>query len=576
MGVYGTTIITGATPVVNGTSGRILYNNSSAVGEMTTSGSGTVVALVTNPVFPASITVGAAAGATGTILFNGTTSGTVTLSTADAAGTWTMKLPTSAGTNTYLLQTDGSGNTSWVAPPSGGLTIGTTTITSGTNGRILYDNSGVVGEATVTGTLGSVVLSDSPSLTTVATLTRTSVGTTSADGLVLTNTTAAAAGAQQYSPRLRLTGQGWKTNATAASQTVDWIIENQPVQGAAAPTTNLIIASQINAGGYTTQLQLSGGTVSTSESGITGFAGFASTGATTSGFFIGSGGGNPTVQIQRSGNGHLRINGTTCAILNSLAITSDIANPESNGAWLYVDAANILAQRNSTNAQTFRVYGTTTGSKYVTITHNGTDGTINTSAGKLNLSAFAGSTTYIGNNSAGSSIAVSTGGSSQTATSGTYITNEITGSFAPSSTSTMVSIPLHINPTINYSAGTPGAGSYQALRIAVVETALPTGTNYLIHANAGASGTTARFLVESANGALTACAGTAIPAGGATGSGLKVSSTANFGVFFGSGAPSLSAAKGSMYLRSDGSGTTDRAYINTDGGTTWTALTTVA
>jgi hypothetical protein len=69
---------------------------------------------------------------------------------------------------------------------------------------------------------------------------------------------------------------------------------------------------------------------------------------------------------------------------------------------------------------------------------------------------------------------------------------------------------------------------------------------------------------------------TAIPAGGTAGAGLLVSSTANFGVFFGSGAPSLSAAKGSLYLRSDGSGTTDRAYINTDGSTGWTAITTAA
>lgn len=69
---------------------------------------------------------------------------------------------------------------------------------------------------------------------------------------------------------------------------------------------------------------------------------------------------------------------------------------------------------------------------------------------------------------------------------------------------------------------------------------------------------------------------TAIPAGGTAGSGLLVSSTSNFGVFFGSGAPTLAAAKGSLYLRSDGSGTTDRAYINTDGASTWTALTTVA
>lgn len=69
---------------------------------------------------------------------------------------------------------------------------------------------------------------------------------------------------------------------------------------------------------------------------------------------------------------------------------------------------------------------------------------------------------------------------------------------------------------------------------------------------------------------------TAIPAGGTAGAGYKFSSTSNFGVFFGSGAPTLSAAKGSLYLRSDGSTTNDRAYINTNGTTTWTALTTVA
>jgi hypothetical protein len=68
----------------------------------------------------------------------------------------------------------------------------------------------------------------------------------------------------------------------------------------------------------------------------------------------------------------------------------------------------------------------------------------------------------------------------------------------------------------------------------------------------------------------------AIPAGGVAGRGLSFSSTTNFGVFFGSGAPTLSAAKGSLYLRSDGSGTGDRMYVNTDGSTAWTAVTTAA
>jgi hypothetical protein len=75
---------------------------------------------------------------------------------------------------------------------------------------------------------------------------------------------------------------------------------------------------------------------------------------------------------------------------------------------------------------------------------------------------------------------------------------------------------------------------------------------------------------------LTVNGATAIPAGGTAGAGLMVSTTANFGVFFGSGAPTLSAAKGSLYLRSDGSTVNDRMYVNTNGSTTWTSVVTSA
>jgi hypothetical protein len=68
----------------------------------------------------------------------------------------------------------------------------------------------------------------------------------------------------------------------------------------------------------------------------------------------------------------------------------------------------------------------------------------------------------------------------------------------------------------------------------------------------------------------------AIPTGGSTTQALNFSSTANFGIFYGSGAPTLSAAQGSLYLRSDGSSTSTRMYVNTNGSTTWTAVTTVA
>jgi len=48
------------------------------------------------------------------------------------------------------------------------------------------------------------------------------------------------------------------------------------------------------------------------------------------------------------------------------------------------------------------------------------------------------------------------------------------------------------------------------------------------------------------------------------------------GVYAGSGAPTFAAKKGSLYLNTAGSSTGDRAYINTDGSTTWTAVTTAA
>jgi len=75
---------------------------------------------------------------------------------------------------------------------------------------------------------------------------------------------------------------------------------------------------------------------------------------------------------------------------------------------------------------------------------------------------------------------------------------------------------------------------------------------------------------------VTVSAGTATPANGSTAARLLFGTTAGFGIYYGSGAPTVSAAQGSLYLRSDGTTTNDRAYINSSGSTTWTALTTAA
>lgn len=76
-------------------------------------------------------------------------------------------------------------------------------------------------------------------------------------------------------------------------------------------------------------------------------------------------------------------------------------------------------------------------------------------------------------------------------------------------------------------------------------------------------------------GPVTVSNATATPAGGTAGQGLLFGTTTNFGIFYGSSTPTLSAAKGSLYLRSDGAQNA-RLYINTDGSTTWTAFSTAS
>ena len=157
------------------------------------------------------------------IVIAGDTSGTVTLQAPAVSGSTVLTLPASSGnlvaspvsvanggtgitsystgdivyasaTNTLSKLTAGTngsvltlaaGVPSWAAAGGGGLTVGTTTITGGTTGRILYDNSGVVGELATTGS-GSVVLATSPTLVTPILGTPTSGTLTNATGLPLT------------------------------------------------------------------------------------------------------------------------------------------------------------------------------------------------------------------------------------------------------------------------------------------------------------------------------------------------------------------------------------------------------
>lgn len=127
----------------------------------------------------------------------GATSGTITFQPQSAAGTYNWNWPTTAGTSGYLLTSGGGGSTAmtWTDPSTlGGITIDSTTITSGTNTRILYNNSGVVGEYSVTGTGTTAVLSTSPSFTTSIVTPVVNGSTSSAGSLSLQSTTNATKG----------------------------------------------------------------------------------------------------------------------------------------------------------------------------------------------------------------------------------------------------------------------------------------------------------------------------------------------------------------------------------------------
>jgi hypothetical protein len=78
-----------------------------------------------------------------------------------------------------------------------------------------------------------------------------------------------------------------------------------------------------------------------------------------------------------------------------------------------------------------------------------------------------------------------------------------------------------------------------------------------------------------ATGNITADSASALVAGGASAF-IATNTANNMGIYVGSGAPTVSAAQGSLYLRSDGSSTSTRAYINTNGTTGWAAITTAS
>lgn len=143
-------------------------------------------------------------------------------------------------------------------------------------------------------------------------------------------------------------------------------------------------------------------------------------------------------------------------------------------------------------------------------------------------------------------------------------------------TSPTISSPTISNPTITGTISSITVGS-------ITSTGAIIGNSTLDVTGAATLGSTvATTGLITANGGIktvpapTIMYTTAIPAGGSASDGILMSSVSSFGIFFGSGAPTFSAAQGSIYLRTDGSSTSTRLYVNSSGSTTWTNVTTAA
>ncbi len=203
-----------------------------------------------------------------TVLAATSTANKILLSGASAAPVWsTPTFPNASATSGKIIKSDGtnwvastetyaapgtSGNvmqsdgTNWTSAALTGMTNPMTT-----TGDMIYSSSGSTPARLAAGTAAQALIGGSSAPAWGATITAVSpTANTSFDGWVLTNTTAASNGNQMYSPRLHLTGQGWKTTATAASEAADWTIENRPVQGTSVPASQLVFSQSTNGGSY--------------------------------------------------------------------------------------------------------------------------------------------------------------------------------------------------------------------------------------------------------------------------------------------------------------------------------------
>lgn len=230
----------------------------------------------------------------------------------------------------------------WFNPSGGsasGIVVGTTAVTGGTSGRVLYDNGGILGEYAISGT-GSVALTGSPAFTGTPTFAGSTSGTT---GLKASATA---------SGTLTLPAA---TDTLVARETSD-TLKNKTISGADNTLSNIgnssLSNSSITINGSSVSL---GGsvTVTAAASSITVGTTAVSGGATTRVLYDNAGtlGEYAQVPIANGGTGEA----TASAAFNALSpITSTgdliIGNGTNSATRLAIGANGYVLQSNGTTA----------------------------------------------------------------------------------------------------------------------------------------------------------------------------------------------------------------------------------
>jgi hypothetical protein len=281
------------------------------------------------------------------------TSGTANLTSTATSGNSYALTNTSLNTASSSLAsfTFQNNNTAGAGVAVNGISVVATGSTplSGTNTENLINLSGTtLGNNTfngvnfgnglnnyVQGTNFTVTAAGAETLASTITTSQSNLVTTSTDGVVAINTTAATAGVPvQISPRLRLSGTVWDTGAVA-SRVDSWKIENVPTSGNPG-TSRLVFGREYNGAGYTEvhSVDSSGNVITNGNVAVNG--GSLTTTSSTANIFnsattiaLGNGNSATTLNIgSGSGGNVLNLAGTGATGTDTINLGTGGTNPD--------------------------------------------------------------------------------------------------------------------------------------------------------------------------------------------------------------------------------------------------------